>query len=94
MATEHEAPTGSQLLGGLIGAGVGNFKGTAVGGAAAFALMAAPLTGPLAILAIPAIFLLPVGGAVAGTVVGAKLGSKGIGHAMWMLLGAVPQSKC
>jgi outer membrane lipoprotein SlyB len=92
MSDQNEIKT-SQVVGGLIGAGVGNFQGATVGMAAATALMAAPLTGGLALLAIPVIFALPVAGAVAGTVVGAKAGSKGLSSALMMLLGSLPKGE-
>jgi hypothetical protein len=64
--------TGSQVLGGAVGAVVGNIKGTSLGGALAMAAL--PVLGPFALLLVPAV-------AIAGTVAGARVGSKGLARA-------------
>jgi hypothetical protein len=91
MSAEKEL-SGSQVVGGLIGAGVGNYQGATVGMAMSLALMSAPLTGGLGLLAIPFIFGLPVAGAIGGTYVGAKVGSQGLDKAAMMLLGTLPKA--
>lgn len=81
-ADEQEEMTGSQLAGALVGGVIGNVKGTGAG-IALFAATA-PFLGPLAILTL---FALPTAGAIAGTVVGARVGSKGLGRAALMAVG-------
>ena len=82
MPDNEDAMTGSQVAGALLGGAIGNVKGTGAG----FALFAAtaPFLGPLAILTL---FALPAAGAIAGTVVGAKVGSKGLGRAALLAAG-------
>jgi hypothetical protein len=83
MAEQQQELSGSQVVGGYAGMLVGNAKGTSLGGAAALAV--APLLGPFAPLA----FLLVPAGAVAGSIVGAKIGSKGLSRVALMATGMV-----
>lgn len=79
MSNEQEL-TGSQVAGAVIGAAVGNVKGTSLGGTLAMA--AFPFLGPFALLLVPAV-------AVVGTAYGAKIASKGLGRAGLMAAGCV-----
>jgi hypothetical protein len=77
---EEKKLTGSQIVGGALGASIGLAKGTSLGLSAAVA--AAPFIGPFALL------LLPLG-AGPGTYCGAKAGSKGLGRVALMAVGYV-----